>query len=76
MQYIYNIYIFSDKNPNHFFISFLHKETKVNGRQTKDRNVHMCMCVRSVCVCVMIVARTYGWLLQYVVKLKHCYHMY
>lgn len=51
MQYIYNIYIFSDKNPNHFFISFLHKETKVNGRQTKDRNVHMCMCVRSVCVC-------------------------
>lgn len=75
MQYICNIKVFGDKNRNYFFIRFLHKEIKVNRRQTKDRTVHMCMCV-FVEVCVMVFARTYDWLLHYVVKLKHCYHMY
>lgn len=75
MQYICNINVFGDKNRNYFFIRFLHKEIKVNGRQTKDRTVHMCMCV-FVEVCVMVFARTYDWLLHYVVKLKHCDHLY
>lgn len=75
MQYICNINVFGDKNRNYFFIRFLYKEIKVNRRQTKDRTVHMCMCV-FVEVCVMVFARTYDWLLHYVVKLKHCYHMY
>lgn len=75
MQYICNINVFGDKNRNYFFIRFLHKEIKVNRRQTKDRTVHMCMCV-FVEVCVMVFARTYDWLLHYVVKLKHCYHLY